>query len=328
MKKSDWQYLVDTLLFVCMVGIAFIGILLGFILAEGPTVRESEKYFMGLHRHQWGDIHLYLSLAFIGLVILHLALSWSWIKGKAQALFKKSWHRAIALTVLGACLLIFVFWVFTPKYSLVYENYGRGAGARSRNGFMPEDFIDRSEGYVIITGNMTISEVEQLTGIPGDTLIRELGLPTNTSPDETLGQLRKKYGFTLVQARDAVTAILRQDERASKRTQVNEKLPHLNTETSPARRSIDETPREHEEEPKLTRGRLEEDQSGILITGRMTLFDIEKETGIGAREITDTLGLPHNTSLDMSLGRLRRRYGFTMQEVREVIASLIDKKGE
>ena len=115
MKKSDWQYLVDTLLFICVFGIALIGILMGFFLAEGPTVRESEKYFLGLHRHQWGDIHLYLSLAFIFLVILHLILAWSWVKGKSQALFKNRWRKALSLTVLGSILLIFVFWVFTPK---------------------------------------------------------------------------------------------------------------------------------------------------------------------------------------------------------------------
>ncbi|MGB6864525.1 MAG: hypothetical protein WBE11_02450, partial [Candidatus Aminicenantaceae bacterium] len=68
-----------------------------------------------------------------------------------------------------------------------------------------------------------------------------------------------------------------------------------------------------------------EDQSGILITGRMTLYEIGKQTGLSAREIANTLGLPHNISMDMSLGRLRRQYGFAMQDVRDVIASLLDK---
>jgi hypothetical protein len=328
MKKSDWQYLVDTLLFICMFGIAFIGILMGFFLAEGPTIRESEKYFLGLHRHQWGEIHLCLSLVFIFLIILHLVLAWSWIKGKAQALFKYRWRKVLSLTVLGSILLIFVFWVFTPKYPLIYENYGRRAAERSAREFSPNDFIDEEQGYLTITGNMTISEVQQITNIPSETFLRELGLPTNTSSDETLGQLRKKHGFTLVEVRDAITALLQQDEREAKASSIQEETVVPEQVTRPAQRSIDEKPAEHEEEPKITRGRLAEDQSGILITGRMTLYDIEKETGIAAREIANTLGLPHNSSLDLSLGRLRRQYGFTMQEVRDAIASLIDKKGE
>jgi hypothetical protein len=326
MKKSDWQYLVDTLLFICMFGIALIGILMGFFLAEGPTVRESEKYFLGLHRHQWGEIHLYLSLAFILLLIFHLILAWSWIKGKSQALFKNRWRRVISLTVLGAILLVFVFWVFTPKYSLIYENYGRRAAERAGREFSPNDYIDEEQGYMTITGNMTISEVEQITGIPSDTFMRELGLSTDISPEETLGQLRKKYGFTIIEVRDAVTALLQQEERGARIPTTQEKTDIPEEVTRPAQPSIDETHAEHEEEPKITRGRLAEDQSGILITGRMTLYDIERETGISARKIASALGLPHNTPLELSLGRLRRQYGFTMQDVRDAIASFIDKK--
>jgi hypothetical protein len=326
MKKSDWQYLVDTLLFICMIGIALIGILMGFFLAEGPTVRESEKYFLGLHRHQWGDIHLYLSLAFLVLLILHLMLAWSWIKGKSQALFKKRWRAVILITALGSILLIFVFWLFTPKYPLTYENYGRRSGLKPGIEFSPEDFIDEEQGYVTITGNMTISEVEQITGIPFDTFSRELGLPPNISPDETLGQLRKKYGLTLIETRDVLTALLQHSQRETKSPPTQEKTPISEEVIRKTHPSIDEKPAAHEEEPKITRGRLAEDQSGILITGRMTLYDIERETEIAAREIATTLGLPQNAPLDTSLGRLRRQYGFTMQEVRDAIASLATKK--
>ena len=80
---------------------------------------------------------------------------------------------------------------------------------------------------------------------------------------------------------------------------------------------------EHEE--KLTRGIRAEETSGILITGRMTLNDIEKETGIPARKIADKLGLPSNVPLDETLGRLRKSYGFTIQEARDVITSLLKK---
>jgi hypothetical protein len=326
MKKSDWQYLVDSLLFMSMFGIAFIGILMGFFLAEGPTVRESDKYFLGLHRHQWGDIHLYLSLAFILLVILHLMLSWSWIKGKSQALFKKRWSTIISITVLGSVLLIFVFWIFTPKYPLIYDNYGRGMGARAEGDFLPGDYINEEQGYVTITGNMTISQVEDITGIPGSSFIRELGLPSDTSPDETLGQLRKKYGFTLVEARDAITTLLQHGKRDAERTSAQDKTADPAEETQSTQQSLEKKMAAHEEEQKITRGRLAEDQSGILITGRMTLNEIAEEAGISAREIANTLGLPQNISLDESLGRLRRRHGFAMQDVRDAIASILDKK--
>lgn len=326
MKKSDWQYLVDTLLFISMFGIAFIGILMGFFLAEGPTLRESEKYFLGLHRHQWGDIHLYVSLAFILLVIFHLMLSWSWIKGKSQALFRKRWGTVISITVLASVLLIFAFWIFTPKYPLIYENYGRGRGAGSGSDFSSRDFINEEQGYVTITGNMTISQVEHITGIPSYSLIGELGLPKDISPDETLGQLTKKYSSTLAEARDAITALLQQEVREPKGSFFPEEISVPVNEAPPAHQSLDKKNVAHEEEQTITRGRLAKDQSGVLITGRMTLHHIEKETGISAREIANTIGFPQNISMDESLGRLRRRHGFAMQDVRDAVASLLDKK--
>ena len=322
MKKSDWQYLIDTLLFICMLGIAFIGILMGFFLATGPSVRESEKYFLGLHRHQWGDIHLYLSLAFILLIILHLVLAWSWIKGKSQALFKKRWRTFITLTVLGAFIVVFLFWIFTPKYPQSYEDYGWGGRSQLQDQFRPEDFIDQEEGYLTITGAMTLAEVEKITGIPAKVLVEELGLPERTSSNETLGQLRKKYGFSVVEARDAISALIQ--STAEQPSTLGSEEASAGTPQHMEEKA--ETPG-HEQEPKFTRGRLSEDRSGILITGQTTLYDLSKQTGLSVRQITDALGLPRSISMNESLGRLRRRYGFTMQDVRDAITALMEKNG-
>ena len=81
----------------------------------------------------------------------------------------------------------------------------------------------------------------------------------------------------------------------------------------------------HIDEPKLTKGRLDDNVSGILITGQMTFYDIESETGIPARKIADKLGLPANIPLNENLGRLRKTCRFTMQEVRDVISSILEK---
>jgi len=97
-------------------------------------------------------------------------------------------------------------------------------------------------------------------------------------------------------------------------------------ETKPSQESPTlKTEEEHLEENKLVRGRLEEDISGILITGQMTLNEVEELTGISAAEILKSLGLPANTSKKEALGRLRRRYGFTLQELRDVVAALVKK---
>ena len=39
-----------------------------------------ENLFWDMTRHNWSDIHIYSSLIFFGLIIVHLILHWYWIK--------------------------------------------------------------------------------------------------------------------------------------------------------------------------------------------------------------------------------------------------------
>ena len=115
MKKSDWQYLVDILLFLSVVGIAIIGFLMGLVIPKGPTAPESTKYFLGLHRHQWSNIHFYLSIAFVVFVTIHILFSWKWIKNKSRQIFKERWNTALISTAVASVLLIFLFWALYPR---------------------------------------------------------------------------------------------------------------------------------------------------------------------------------------------------------------------
>ncbi len=112
MKKSDWQYFIDTLLFISIIGIISIGFFMGLVIPKGPSVAESAKYFLRLHRYDWGNLHFYLSIAFTALVFIHLIFSWNWIKGKAKQIFKNAWRTS---------LLIWNFW---PKSAETYADYG------------------------------------------------------------------------------------------------------------------------------------------------------------------------------------------------------------
>lgn len=338
MKKADWQYLVNTLLFICIVGIVLIGLLLGLVIPKGPSAAENTKYFLNLHRHQWGNIHFYLSLAFILLIIIHLTLDWKWIKGRANNLFKKGWKAALTSTVAASILLIFVLWLFYPKEPGAYEGYGAGRG-RTETVQTSDD-----QDYITVTGQMTLEELDKATGIPAERIMEALGLPAKVSQKETFGRLRKKYGFSLLDVRDVLTELLssaqnyRDDspeikekpaehahdiQAKQERSEIKEKpaehIPNIQAKQEKAEG-------EHEEKERMTRGRLAEDQSGILITGQMSFYDIQRQTGIPARQIISRLGLPANVSLNENIGRLRKRYRFTLQDVRDIVESSIKKK--
>ncbi len=304
MKKSDWQYLIDTMLFICIIGIVFIGFLLGLVIPKGPSFAESSKYFLGLHRHGWGNIHFYLSIAFTTLVIIHLLLSWKWIKSKAKQIFKKTWQISLFMILLLSLITPLLIWNFWPKYAETYAD--QGVGLRGRDvtlGSQKSLLSQEGEGYIVVTGQVTLADLEKAMGISHQAIIEKLGLPKRTKQDETIGQLRKRHGFDLLDVRDIITALMA-----------------VPTETPENKVEI---PEETEHEDKATRGRLAEDPSGLLVTGQMTLKNIEKQTGIPVRILAEKLGLPLTVPFNERIGRLRRMYQITIQDVRDVVSSLL-----
>jgi hypothetical protein len=69
---------------------------------------------------------------------------------------------------------------------------------RMRSGEYPTGPTDN------INGSMTLSEVEQRTGVSANVIIKELGLPLDTPTEERLGQLRRKYGFEMHDVQEIV----------------------------------------------------------------------------------------------------------------------------
>jgi len=251
-SRTDWKYLIDTLMFLCILGIVAIGLLMALVIPEGRVGPGQSKYFLGLHRHQWGDIHLYLSLAFAALVLVHLILAWSWIKGKASCLFGKAWKAAVGLTVLAAVTVPLVFWLAASKNDPAYAAFGTGRGRQAgpigeHDQFLPKQpaavmpaapaagaagqrgetamgtevhenrtvagRMEAESAEVVITGKMTLREVERTAGISAEVLLARLGLPAGISLDETVGRLRRTYGFEMQTLRDAVAGLLEAKRR-------------------------------------------------------------------------------------------------------------------
>jgi hypothetical protein len=57
------------------------------------------------------------------------------------------------------------------------------------------------------------------------------------------------------------------------------------------------------------------------IRGSMTLAEIQEATGVPADHIIEELGLPAGIQTDERLGRLKRTYGFAIDDVRRIVAA-------
>ena len=89
--------------FCAMVGS---GLLLAFRLPPGSQGGRGLEA-LGLGRHEWGDLHTWMSYAFIILIVLHLLVHWRWLWQVAAR--KRSWPllAGIGLGVVLMLLLAF-----------------------------------------------------------------------------------------------------------------------------------------------------------------------------------------------------------------------------
>jgi hypothetical protein len=92
MKRSSVNFIVDLVSFLDLLGLAFTGAIMKWILPPGTGGlgrelhgggRDGEhvKEFLALGRHDWGGIHFWLAMLFVVLMVIHVILHWPWIKG-------------------------------------------------------------------------------------------------------------------------------------------------------------------------------------------------------------------------------------------------------
>lgn len=94
MKRTTFNFIVDFLSFISLLGLIFTGIVIGFILPPGTGggqgSTEEAWDLWTLTRHEWGGIHFITGIVFVVLMLVHLVLHWTWIKCYFKSLFSAS----------------------------------------------------------------------------------------------------------------------------------------------------------------------------------------------------------------------------------------------
>lgn len=126
-SRSSVPRVLNMVLWLVFCGMAGTGLVLAFRLPPGSR-GGAGLAVMGWTRHQWGDLHTWLSYAFLGLILAHLALHWRWLW---QVAAKK--HAWPLLAGIGAGLLLMTWSLFQPVEKRAGHGEGRGAG-RAVNG--------------------------------------------------------------------------------------------------------------------------------------------------------------------------------------------------
>lgn len=197
MKRPAQNFVIDAISFAAFVFLAATGVIMMYILPPGSGHATT---LWGMDRHQWGDVHFWIAIGFIGLLAVHLILHWKWIvcmvKGK-QKQGQPEARTRVALGLVGvfALLALAAAPILTPT-----EQTQRG-GAQHRAGSAEH------QASLSFDESITLAEIAYVTGIPAAHLTQRLALPAHVSPEESLHRLQARHHVGL----EDVRRILREE---------------------------------------------------------------------------------------------------------------------
>ncbi len=235
-EKAKINLVIDAIMFVLFMAIAGLGFLIKFILVAGYKrnalyAGDVDLKFLGLDRHAWGSIHLWMGIILIILLVLHIILHWRLIVCIFSRMIKTPLLRyfiGISLLV-GSLILALSPFLVSPEISPLPRRH-----IHSNNAFTDSVSVDHTPVQAVVPsnkaipenddrlhqrqskpkhdhaleqpeiyGSMTLGEVATRYKIPLQEITEGLNIP-ETLPDERIGRLRKIYGFEMQDLKDII----------------------------------------------------------------------------------------------------------------------------
>ena len=182
----------DVLAFIGFVLLTATGVLMRYSLPPGSG---KSRTIWGLDRHDWGGIHFWIAVGFFSILSINLFLHGRWIGHVLRGRKKQNFTTRIALGVVAGLALLALG--ISPLLSPVIKDESYPHEHR-------EGYSNPKNNYVNINGRMTLEEIENVTGVPAEYIILKLGLPSNTTKEKKLGQLRQYYPFEMKDIRKII----------------------------------------------------------------------------------------------------------------------------
>lgn len=217
MRRDTLNFLVDTLALLAIVGLLATGLILWTALPPGSRGGHGLSLW-GLTRHELGDVHFWIAVTLLALMILHVVLHWTWVCVTVQRWFRPAgdgarvptsrrrnlWGLAF-LVALGGAVGGF-YWV--ASNSVINEDAGerRNDDRDAARSARPEPH-EAGRSDLHLSGGMTLGEAAAVAGVDAAALCEELGLPATVSPDEQLGRLRQRFGVDMATLRRIVAEL-------------------------------------------------------------------------------------------------------------------------
>lgn len=107
-KRNTLNLLLDVALAMAMLGLLGTGLVMRFVLPAGSG---RHRLLWNQGRHDWGDIHYWLVIFFLVVLLAHLALHWQWACITVARLFRRGSGatrqlNAMARNLIGVAVLL------------------------------------------------------------------------------------------------------------------------------------------------------------------------------------------------------------------------------
>jgi len=231
--KAKINFIIDAVMFILMGILAGLGLLIKYVLLSGTErwlkyERNVELTYWGMDRHQWGTIHLWIAIALISLLVLHIIVHWSMIVCLYKKLMGNKTSRIVCGSAFSVVTLFFVVFPFLIHVDVSEMASGRERfEAEHRSGKQKNEIViepvkikkemetkTKLEQHILaeedhdgrhhhidstieVKGYNTLKEISDLYGVPSEYIKEKLNIPTSVSNTNKLGHLRKEYGIKM-----------------------------------------------------------------------------------------------------------------------------------
>jgi hypothetical protein len=215
MKRPQLNFLVDAAAFVLFLALMSSGLLLryqlppgsGEVERHGPGRESAERVISqlwGQTRHEWGDVHFWISVVLICVLALHLFLHWHWIVGimRGKPSEASGWRFGIGVAAFLAIIFLSLTPLFTPTQQATRQQL-LADEANSDAAVAPLDEL---------RGSLTLEDAAEISGVPVSELRERLDLPQDTSSQARLGRTLRENGKTMSDFRQLLTALTNRNQ--------------------------------------------------------------------------------------------------------------------
>jgi hypothetical protein len=124
-RTNFWLDFLSAVVFAAMAGT---GVLQRWVLRRGSN--KVGLIWLGLGRHGWANVHFWLGILILALIILHLALHWSWVRA-CWSKFLGSIRSPLTWVIMLALLALVVLPLVVPPQT---GEPGDGTGGWQEDG--------------------------------------------------------------------------------------------------------------------------------------------------------------------------------------------------